>query len=108
MPVNGTPYTGGAVGIYSAQTDLEARYGSQNIAAWSAVDGQSTANTQGIQIALTYADTVIQDYFRGSSDNPPPLTPVTTRWAVAIAAESLYHNRSSLPPVPICIVLAVN
>lgn len=93
-----TPPTGNATGYYASQSDLEARYGSTNIADWSVLDGIAGANTARIQAELYYADSVINSFFTDSPFNVPlTLQPnsafLVRRWAVVIASESLYRNR---------------
>jgi phage gp36-like protein len=59
-------FTVGAGCYFSSQTDLENRWGQQNIATWSDTNGQGFANEQRIQAALTWAQQYINGRFYGA------------------------------------------
>lgn len=56
------------MGAYIAQSDLEALFGTKNIAAWSVLDPDAdpgTANAARIASAIAFAEGYVEDRFRG-------------------------------------------
>lgn len=86
---------------YSTQSDIEAVFGTTNVALWSntentsITDGVPTANTSRIIDAITYADAVINDRFRGGRYTVPfSSTPtVVKNWSATLAGIWLYRSR---------------
>lgn len=81
---------------YATQTDIENLFGTANVARWSQLDNTSTdTNTTRITLALTVADAMIDDRFRGSVYAVPFTTVPTmvTQWAAKFAGVWLYSSR---------------
>lgn len=83
---------------YCTQSDIEARFGANNVAKWSQVDQDSTStNTARIAAAIAEADALIDSRLRGSRYalplSGPDLAYVVKSWSVRIAAAWLYDSR---------------
>jgi len=88
------------MGRYAAQSDVEAVFGTANVAVWSNLDSDSTtANTSRIASAIAVAEQSIDDRLRGGPYSLP-LTAVgsgglvtVTDWAARLAGVWLYESR---------------
>jgi phage gp36-like protein len=89
--------------FYASQTDLETRWGTQNIATWSDTDSTGSANETRIQAALTWAANYINSSMYGAgiwtvqNGSNLALGPYSTilcnQWCCVLAAEWLYLSR---------------
>lgn len=85
-----------ASGIYAVQSDLERKFGTENIRLWSNLDNADLiANVLSIQAALDYAENVIEDRFRNGRYVLPfnPKPKVVKEWTTCLAGAWLYSNR---------------
>ncbi|MBI5724604.1 MAG: DUF1320 family protein [Planctomycetes bacterium] len=81
---------------YITQTDIENVFGSNNVISWSNLDNDTTtANTTRIAEAITYAEGLIDDKFRGGPYALPfsPVPAVVKDWAAKLAGLWLYDAR---------------
>lgn len=84
------------MGNYISQSDVEGRWGTSNVAAWSQLSNTSvTADTARIDLAIAWAELTIDDRFRGAGYVVPltPVTAVVKEWAAALAGIWLYRAR---------------
>lgn len=84
------------MGTYIEQSDIEARFGIDNVAQWSNLDNtDSEADEDRIAAAITFAESYVQDRLRGGryaipfSGNTQTLTDIMAR----IAGVWLYQSR---------------
>ena len=85
---------------YATQSDIEDRFGVDNVAQWSNLENESTtADTARIANAIAFAGQEIDDRFRNSEYVVPlsaagssGLLPVTG-WAAALAGAWLFQSR---------------
>lgn len=85
-----------AVGVYIDQSNLEDKFGINNIEAWSQLDNDvETADTARIQKAIDYAESKINDAFRGSRYAIPfaSAPEQIKEWATTLAGIWLYQSR---------------
>jgi phage gp36-like protein len=100
-----------ATGAYNTQSDLENRWGVQNIARWSNLTATvTTTDVSRVQLALDFAASEIDDYFAGSRYTAPltgigpgSSTSVKVReWANVIAgkwlADARFHATNEAVP----------
>jgi len=85
------------MGQYITQSDLEAFWGTANIAKWSNKDNDSasTASTTAVAAAILEAEADIDDAFR-SGPYSIPFSPVPAKvkaWVVRLAGAILYQSR---------------
>lgn len=87
------------MGTYITQSDVEAFFGARNVAEWSnrANDG-SGASTSVIASAIAYAESYVEDRFRGGPYTVPfqalsGTLYVVNDWCVKIAGHRLYSGR---------------
>ena len=87
------------MGAIIVQSDLEAMFGTTNVAVWSNLDNETaTANTTRINAAINYAESFVNNRFR-SSRYAVPLAPSgpqdyeVVHWCCVIAARWLYDAR---------------
>ncbi len=83
--------------MYITKTDLEARWGVSNIRQWSNLENTTnTANAANIAAAIAWAESEINNRFRGSKFTVPisPATDATLiGWCTAYAGYRLYGAR---------------
>ena len=81
---------------YSAQSDIENRFGRDNIRKWSNLSGGTAADLTRIAAAIAWADAYIDGRFRGGR-HTVPLTdttePVLVNWSRSLAGWWLYTSR---------------
>lgn len=96
--------SGNSAGLYAAQSDLENRWGVENVKQWSNLTpGATDTDTARVQLALDYADAEIHSFFNGGGYTVPfagysagSTTAVKLReWAVVIAGKWLYSSRGT-------------
>ena len=86
---------------YCTQSDIEAVYGVTNVAAWSnlenvsVTDGVPVVNASRITAGIDYADSTINDRFRGRRYTVPfqSVPTVVKNWSSTIAGVWLYRSR---------------
>jgi phage gp36-like protein len=86
---------------YSTTADIQAIYGETNVALWSNLenvsisDGTPTLDSARVASAIAYADSVINDRFRGRRYAVPfsPVPVAVTNWSATIAGVWLYRRR---------------
>jgi hypothetical protein len=89
-----------AQGTYISTSDLQDIYGTDNINAWSDLEGGRTQNDSRIQKAIDYAERYIQNKFARSRYSVPfvtaggPIDQQLTFWMAAYAGDWLYRLRS--------------
>ena len=88
------------MGTYISQTDVENVFGTRNVAQWSNLDQTTTVvDTARVALAISYAETVVEERFRGSKYAVPfaatgSAIPVTLKdWCAKLAGVWLYENR---------------
>lgn len=90
------------MGRYASQSDLEAQFGTANIAAWSQLDtsiAPPTTDTARVTAAIAYAEDSINDRFR-TGRYVIPLVPMSNtpkvliRWVTILAGLWLYQSRA--------------
>ena len=87
------------MGRYISQSDVEDKFGASNVALWSNLEGANDdANTARITKAITIAEQIVDDRFRGSRYAVPlsgssGAMSIVGDWAAALAGVWLYTNR---------------
>jgi hypothetical protein len=90
------------MGRYASQSDVEAQFGTANIAAWSQLDvtmEPPTTDTARVTAAIAYAEDSINDRFRDGR-YIIPLSPVSStpkvliRWVAILSGLWLYQSRA--------------
>lgn len=84
------------MGNYISQSDVEAVFGENNVTSWSNLDNESTeADTVRIAKAITIAEALIDDKFRGGQYALPfnPVPSMVQDWAAKLAGIWLYDAR---------------
>jgi len=86
-------------GTYIDADDLNNVYGTINIAAWSDLTGGKTADDDRIELAIAWAETRVENRFRGSRYSVPfsredgEYDSQLTHWMVVYAGNWLYQSR---------------
>lgn len=79
------------MGTYIAQSDVESRWGTNNVLQWSNLDNSTTsADTTRIAAAITFAEAYVQDRLRGG----PYTIPFSANSSGAM--ETLEHQMATL------------
>lgn len=81
---------------YSTQANIESVFGTANVVRWSQLDpATKTADTARIALAIAYADSLIDDRFRGGAYTVPftAANAMITDWSARIAGVWLYRSR---------------
>lgn len=90
------------MGTYASQSDLEAVFGTTNVAKWSQLDpaqDNTTADTTRIAAAIAHAEADIDDRFRFSMYQVPlaglaGVPKVLIHWVAVLAGMWLYRSRA--------------
>lgn len=88
---------------YAVKTDVEARFGVDNVASWSNLDNDDAATSDArVDTAISVAEARINDRFRKSRYSVPlqsgggAVPAVVTDWAATLAGVWLQMSRSML------------
>jgi phage gp36-like protein len=80
---------------YSAQTNLESKFGVDNIAKWSDIENSGAVNVSRIALAIAAADEDIDDRFRATRYSLPfsPIPRKVAEWSAVLAGLWLFDSR---------------
>jgi phage gp36-like protein len=95
-----------AEGRYATQTDVENKFGRSNVAIWSDLDNDGTADVARIQEALDHADADIDGFMRDGPYTVPLVLGTSGQhvvhdWAATLAGAWLYNSRGIRADDPI-------
>lgn len=92
-----------ATGSYCDGTDIEDRFGVENVARWSQLDNDvTTADLARVQAAITWAEATIDDFLREGPYTIPlsPVVQTVRTWAATLAGHWLYSSRGLRDETP--------
>jgi len=83
------------MGIYIGQSNIEDVFGIDNIAAWSNLEGGTEVNVTRVALAISYAEGIIEDSFRGGRYQIPfsPVPIIVIDWCSKLAGVWLFLCR---------------
>jgi len=83
------------MGRYVTKTDVENIFGMDNVVVWSNLEGGTAVNETRIAQAILYAESIIEDSFRGGRYQLPfsPVSVVLKDWCAKLAGIWLFSCR---------------